>query len=128
MRRLNCLSGWIHAHNTGGHRRSVLGAIERAQQLFFLSELRLALLQQHRLAALFVHHPAHAALAFAKAHRHSGERATKKHEQKEQGCESRLHLYSGTLLKTTNESQRFKSSRTKSRNFPAKSMPYLKSR
>ena len=105
MRRLNCLPGWIHAHNTGGHRRSVPGAIERAQQLFFLSELCSALLQQHCLAALFVHHPAHAALAFAKTHWHSGERATKKHEHKEQGCESRLHLYSGTLMKTTDQSQ-----------------------
>ena len=91
MRRLNCLPGWIDAHHTDGRRRSVLGAIERAQQLFFLSELRSALLQQHRLAALFVHHPAHAALAFAKAYRHSGERAAKKHEHKEQGCESCLH-------------------------------------
>jgi len=62
------------------------------------------------LAAIHVHHPAHAAVAFTETERDSAERAAKKHEQKEQGCESRLHLYAGTLMKITNKSQCFKSS------------------
>src|SRR5437763_14153210 len=127
MRRLKVLCRWSHSHHTRRQRGSVLCAVECAQQFLFLREFSLALLQQHCLAALHVHRAAHAAIAIAETQRHSGKRAAKKHEHKEQGCESRLHLYSGTLLKTTNESQRFKSSRTKSRNFPAKSMPYLKS-
>src|SRR2546423_4689288 len=109
MRRLKVLCRWSNARHARRQRGSVLRAVERTQQLFFLSELCSALQQQHRLAAVHVH-AAHAAIAFAKTERDSGERAADEHEQKEQGCESDLHLYSGTLMKTTNKSQRFKSS------------------
>src|SRR5437588_12197479 len=91
MRRLNRLRRRRDARNTRRQRRSVLCAAERAQQLLFLSELRFALLCERGFAAIHVHRAAHAALALAKTQRHSGERATKEHEQKEQGCESRFH-------------------------------------
>src|SRR5437763_1340582 len=122
MSLLNRLRWWSDSRHTRRQRRSVLRAVERTQQLFFLSELCSALQQQHRLAAIHVHHAAHAAIAFAKTERDSGERAADEHEQKEQGCESDLHLYSGTLMKTTNKSQHFKSSGGPiCRTFPAKS-------
>jgi len=57
-----------------------------------MCELRPALLQQHRPAAFHVHHAAHAALALAKAHWDSGERAANQHEQKEDRCETDFHV------------------------------------
>src|SRR5947207_14076746 len=122
MSRLNRLRWWSDARHARRQRRSVLRAVERTQQLFFLSELCSALQQPHRLAAIHIHTSTHAATAFTKTERDSGERAAKKHEQKEQGCESRCHLYSGTLMKTTDQSQQiFRWSNILT--FPAKSMP-----
>jgi hypothetical protein len=118
MSLLNHLRWGSNARHARRQSRSVVRAVERTQQLFFRSELCSALQQQHRLAAGHVH-AAHAAIAFAKTERDSGERAAKKHEQKEQRCESRFHHYSGTLMKTTNKSQQI-FRRTNILNFPGK--------
>ena len=75
-----------HSHDACGQSSSALRAIERAQQFLFLCELGAALLEQHGLAALHVHHAAHAAMTFAKIEWYSGESAAEQHEQKEQGC------------------------------------------
>ena len=54
-------------------------------------------LEQRLLAAIHVHHAAHAAVALAEMHRHTCESATKEHEQKEQGCKPLLHVWPTVL-------------------------------
>ena len=92
MRRLNCLRRRSDACNARWQRRAVLRTAEHAQQFFFLSELRAASQQEHRLAALHVH-VAHAAIVLAKTERDSSERAADEHEQKDERCEALPHIH-----------------------------------